>query len=397
MGSSSSRHIVQITTEDGSRVVALTQAVPMKRLDPKGDIVVKFNPTDVGSPIAMKGWFSPGSLHGHEFLYPDEQAKEIAQRTKTIVLSVDVPGTDLSKGTIRTYNQAAMRADWQGDAATMREWDEWQRTRPSATASVAGGVARSEERQQATAPMVKGDFQGTRVEFDKLDDNPGKYLGQTVSVDAEVDEILGPRMFKIDDGHLFGLGGEMIVYVATPLTALVREDDRVTITGMVKPFVRAEVEREWGWLGLDSEVEIDISKKPILVASRIVGGTNNVAMVINVDPAGAKPVGTSGATTASPLSDLGTIAQGDEDLVGRHVGLKGVKVESMTKDGFFVKAQNASVFVLPALKDKVSVQVGDTVSIDGVVLQMPRKMDDRLNAPAGSNDDIYVYATSVNK
>ncbi len=69
----------------------------------------------------------------------------------------------------------------------------------------------------------------------------------------------------------------------------------------------------------------------------------------------------------------------------------------MAKDGFFVKAQNASVFVLPALKDKVSVQVGDMVSIDGVVLQMPRKMDDRLNAPAGSNDDIYVYATSVNK
>ncbi len=78
MGSSSNRHLVQITTEDGSRVVALTQAVPMKRMEPKGDIVVKFNPTDAGSPIAMKGWFYPGSLYGHEFVYPDEQAKEIA-------------------------------------------------------------------------------------------------------------------------------------------------------------------------------------------------------------------------------------------------------------------------------------------------------------------------------
>lgn len=130
MDSSSSRHVVQIRTEDGSRVVALIQAVPMKRLDPKGDVVVKFNPTDVGSPPAMKGWFYPGSLHGHEFIYSDEQAKEIAQRTKTIVLSVDVPGTDLSKGTLRTYNQAGIRADWRGDAETMREWDEWQRTRP---------------------------------------------------------------------------------------------------------------------------------------------------------------------------------------------------------------------------------------------------------------------------
>lgn len=265
-----------------------------------------------------------------------EFQKETAQRTKTIVLSVDVPGTDLSKGTIRTYNQSAMRAEWRGDAATMRQWDEWQRTRRS-TATVAGGGARSEERQQATAPLIQGDFQGTRVDFDELDDNPGKYLGQTVSVDAEVDEILGPRMFKIDDGHWFGLGGEMFVYLATTLAALVREDDRVTITGMVKPFVRAEVEREWGWLGLDREIAIDLAKKPVLVASRIVGGNDNVVMVINVNPAGSKPVGTSGATTVSPLSDLGTIAQGDEDLVGRHVGLKGVKVESMAKDGFYLQ------------------------------------------------------------
>lgn len=98
-------------------MVALTQAVPMKRLDAKGDVVVKFSPTDAGSPPAMKGWFYPGSLYGHEFIYPDGQAKEIAQRTKTIVLSVDVPGTDLEKGTLRTYDQSGSRAD---GAATPR-------------------------------------------------------------------------------------------------------------------------------------------------------------------------------------------------------------------------------------------------------------------------------------
>ncbi|MDQ3541355.1 MAG: hypothetical protein M3440_11770 [Chloroflexota bacterium] len=395
MDSASSRHPVQITTEDGFKVIAVTQAVPMKRLEPKGDVVVKFNPTDAGSPIAMKGWFYPGSLYGHEFIYPDEQAKEIAQRTKTIVLSVDVPGTDLSKGTIRTYNQSAMRGEWRGDAATMREWDEWQRNRPAATASVAG--ARSEERSQSTAPMIQGDFQGTRVKVDELEDNAQKYMGKTISVDAEIEKVFGPRVFTIDEPNWGDLDGEILVYVPTALAALVRQDDRVTITGMVKPFVRAEVEREWGWLGLEREVEIDLAKKPVLVASRIVGGKNNVVMVINVDPAGSKPIGTSGGATASPVSDLGTIAQGDEDLVGRHVGLKGVKVESMAKDGFFVKAQNATVFVLPAHQDKTSVQAGDTVSIDGVVLQMPRKMDDRLKPPAGSNDDIYVFATSVTK
>ncbi|MGH9321373.1 MAG: hypothetical protein ACRD3V_15995, partial [Vicinamibacteria bacterium] len=98
----SGRHIVQVTSEEGSELMALAQAVPIKRTETTGDIVVKFNPTDVGSPPAMKAWFYTGSMHGHEFVYPEEQAKKIAERTKTIVLSVDVPGTDLEKGTLRT-------------------------------------------------------------------------------------------------------------------------------------------------------------------------------------------------------------------------------------------------------------------------------------------------------
>ena len=127
-------------------------------------------------------------------------------------------------------------------------------------------------------------------------------------------------------------------------------------------------------------------------------GDNNIAMVINVDEAAATPVGTSGAsTTATPLTDLGAIVQGDEDQVGRRVDVKSVRVESVTKGGgFFVKMQDRTLFVLPA-HHKVSVRAGDTVSLNGVVLQMPSDMEEKLRAPDGANDDIYVYATSVNK
>jgi hypothetical protein len=381
MDSTSSRHVVQVTTEDGSKVMALTQAVPIKRTETKGDVVVKFNPTDVGSPPAMKGWFYPGSLYGHEFVYPEEQAKEIAQRTKTIVLSVDVPGTDLEKGTLRTINQSGTSAVWRGDAATMREWDGWQRTRLA-----------------SSAPMVKGDFEGMRVKLDELEDNAQKYMGKTVSVDAEIEDVLGPRVFTIDEPNWGDLQGEILVYVPTTRAAAVRENDRVTVTGTVKPFVKTELEREWGWRGLDREVELDAQKKAVIVASRIVGGNNDVAMVINVEPAGTKAVGTSGTATRSPLTDLNTIARGDEDLIGRHVDLKGVRVESMAKDdGFFVRAPDATLFVLPAHNDTVSVKAGDTVSLTGVVLQMPEDMEDEFNASERSNDDIYVCATAVNK
>lgn len=401
MDSKSSRHTVQISTEDGARVVALTQAVPMKRTDSKGDVVLKFNPTDTGSPPAIKGWYYPGSLYGHEFVYPEEQAKQIAQRTKTIVLSTDVPGNDLEKGTLRTYDAAGSRSEWSGDATTLKEWEEWQRNR-RATATVATPQgSRSEEAREATAPMVSGDFQGMRVKLDDLEDNPKKYIGQTISVDAEVEDVFGPRVFTIDEANWGDLEGETLVYMATDLAALVQEDDRVTITGTVKPFMRAEVEREWGWLGLQQEVEIDLAKKPVLVATRIVGGTDNAAMVIKLGPPVATAVGTSGIGASTALSDLAAIARGTDDLVGRHVNLTGVKVNKIAKDGgFFATTTAGTLFVLPSSGDKTGVQVGDTVSVKGVVLQLPSGMRESLNAAAGVkelNDDIYVYATSVAK
>ncbi len=127
MDFASDRDLVRITTVDGSKVIATMQAVPMKRLEPKGDVVLKFAATKPGEPPAMKGWFYPGSIYGHQFIYPEQQAKEIAQRTNTVVLSTDVPGTDLTKGMLYVIDASGAHKDWHGDSATMREWDTWQR------------------------------------------------------------------------------------------------------------------------------------------------------------------------------------------------------------------------------------------------------------------------------
>ena len=114
LDSSTNRNIVQISREDGT-IVTTTQAVPTKRADRTGDVVLRFNPTDAGTPPALKAWFYPGTSYGHEFIYPDTQAREIAQRTKSIVLSTDVPGSDVEKGTLRTYDQSGQRAEWRAD------------------------------------------------------------------------------------------------------------------------------------------------------------------------------------------------------------------------------------------------------------------------------------------
>jgi hypothetical protein len=384
----SSRHMVQIFTSDPRRLVTTTIAVPVKRTEASEDVVVRFNPTDRGVPPAMKAWFYPGSRYGHQFVYSDEEARHIAGRTKELVLAIDTPG-DAEKGVLRTHDATGVTNDWRGDSSTLQEWEQWQRARTNAAAN---SDTTSDERRRATAPAIDSDFRGTRVPLDALEENTRRYLGQRISVDGEVEDVLGPRLFTIDEPNWGDLDGEVIVFVPSALAALVRKDDRVTVSGTVRPFLRVELEREWGWLGLDPDVEIDVEKKAVLVAERVVGGNNDVALVLEATRSD-RPVGTAGSTNAV---DLATAAVGDEALVGRRAILN-ARVSGKAQDrGLFVQSGGTHLFVLPS-QGSADVKVGDTVSVEGVVLRLPSGMVQRLRAPGPWNEDIYVFATTLKR
>ena len=53
--------------------------------------------------------------------------------------------------------------------------------------------------------------------------------------------------------------------------------NRVTVTGEVKRAIAADLEREWGWMGFGTETEGDFTVKPLIVASRIVGGDDGAS------------------------------------------------------------------------------------------------------------------------
>lgn len=400
MDPGSAGDIIEIRRKDGT-LVTTTMTVPTTRQDAKGDTVLRFNPTKEGTPPALAAWFYPGTVYGHQFVYPDEQAKAIAQRTKTLVVSTDVAGTNLEKATLRVYDASGVAQAWKPDPEAHASWQQWSKNR-RATATVMKGSATG-ERAKATAPIVDAKFQGTRVEISALEENPREHMGKTVSVDAEVEEVFGPRLFTIDERNWGDLDGELLVFVPTPLAAVVRDDDRITVTGVVKPFVEVDVDKEWGWLGLEGDLEVEFSKRPVLVASRIVGGNNNSAVIVNTAPGSAGAVGTSGATgtnraSTGAVSDLTALGDGDESMVGRSVVLDGVTVHAKAKDrGFFAKAGNHVVFVLPMADAALS--QGQNVSLEGITLAMPRHMRDKLNAPASGelNEELYIYATKVTR
>ena len=396
--SSTSRHVVRIYTENEDRLVTTVQAIPMKRRDAINDIVVRFSATEKGSPVALKGWFYPGSIYGHEFIYSDEEAKQIAARTKTLVLSGDQAGTDMSTGTLHTYDAAGVQAAWKNDDATDREWQAWQQGRKASGTNVSGGDA---AQGQSSAAMVNAGFDGKRVKLDDLEDRPSSYIGQKVSVDGEVDQVLGPRLFTLDEPDWADLEGELLVYMPAPLAALVRDNDRVTVSGTVKSFVKADIDREWGWLTLSPEVEIDFSKKPVIVADRIIGGDSQRALMVTVGAgSGDRSVGTSGSSSGNapgPITAAASLASADDEMVGRKVDLSGLKVTGLAdQGGFFVASQDRQLFVLPHQGQAQKVSVGQTVSIDGMVLQMPKRMRNRLKAPGTMNRQVYVFANTIN-
>jgi hypothetical protein len=422
LDSSTTRHVVQIFNEDQTKLIVTANAIPAKRQNPNSDVVVKLNPTEAGAPIALKAWFYPGSLYGHEFVYPENQARDIAQRTKTLVLSSDAPNGDMKQGTLYLYSAAKERTPWRGDAIMLEDWQKWnEEGRRAASGDVA--VPGNSKSSESTAPMVRTEPIGMDIKIGDLEDDPTKYVGKTISVTAEVEEVFGPRLFKIDEPNWADLDGEVLVYLPSNLAALVRENDRVTVTGTVKTMMRADLEREVGWLEADPDFELEFASRPVIVADKIVGGNNDVALAIRISSEGDtnRVVGTSGsrvlggnakseastgsdksvATASSePITSTSAFANGGMGTVGRRVTLQGLMVTRQTGRGFWVKAPDASLFILPTQAGKEraktpKITAGQTVSIEGVVLEMPQRLQDEARGIDNANDEIYVYATML--
>lgn len=384
----SARHVIRVFDEDEERLITTLHAIPMRRTTATNDIVVKFDPAERGDAPAMKGWFYPGQRYGHEFVYPEDEARRIAERTKTLVLSGDTSG-DLKAGALHVIDPAGARSNWQGDTALNREFDEWNRTRTQA--------------QGNSAAMIQADFKGMRVKLDDLEDRPTQYIGKQVSVDAEVERVIGPRVFRIDEPGWADLDGEFLVVLPAGLAAMVKPGDAVTVSGTVRQFVRADVEREWGWLDTTPELEIQLAKKPVIVADRVIGGDDQRTMIIRRAPA-TQPVGTAGAgvgaAAASSIKDMTTVATGDDELVGRSVHLENMQVTGVERGrGFFVGPRERQLFVLTQYSaddgHQAKVDVGQKVSVEGFVMQMPAGVPGTLDAAGAVNRHIYVYATDI--
>lgn len=114
------------------------------------------------------------------------------------------------------------------------------------------------------------------VGVNELNENLDQYIGKTVTVRGEVEDVYGERSFTIDEEGI--LGKDLLVISDKPLpprvsgpeeTPLVLKDDTVEVTGTVRRFVATEIEREMG-IDLEPQIEVEIEEnRPVIVAKSI--------------------------------------------------------------------------------------------------------------------------------
>ena len=86
--SDSDRDIVQVFNKDETHLYGTFLSVPDERLRPPGKPIITFDEAPAGSPEAVRAWFYPGDIYGHEFVYPKAKAVALAKVNNTPVASM---------------------------------------------------------------------------------------------------------------------------------------------------------------------------------------------------------------------------------------------------------------------------------------------------------------------
>lgn len=79
---------MQVWNVDRTQLLATIMTIPDSRLKPTGKTVITFEERSSDRPEAIQAWFYPGDDYGHEFVYPESRAKELAKRANQPVLSM---------------------------------------------------------------------------------------------------------------------------------------------------------------------------------------------------------------------------------------------------------------------------------------------------------------------
>jgi hypothetical protein len=134
----SSARVVQVLNADGTRHYGLFFTLPAERLEPPSTPEVRFMETASDKPAAIKTWWYPGERRGYEFIFPKEQARQLAMAASQPILTTQAQTTT----TEQTNTAELSRVDAGG-----------QETSVIATPTAATPIGTSQEGQIASSSL----------------------------------------------------------------------------------------------------------------------------------------------------------------------------------------------------------------------------------------------------
>lgn len=119
-------------------------------------------------------------------------------------------------------------------------------------------------------PVIFADSIVLSPDIEDVSEDPENYYGLEIALEGEVDEIRNAYSFTLQEDELFE--GDSLLIINATGEPTPEEDETVVVTGMVRPFVKAELENDYDltWdLDVQREIEAEYSEKPVLVVDSI--------------------------------------------------------------------------------------------------------------------------------
>jgi LPXTG-motif cell wall-anchored protein len=111
LDSQSNRYVVQVWTGDQMKLLGTLMTIPTIRAEMPENAEIRFMETAAGNPAPVRSWWYPAERTGWEFIYPRQQAMQIA---KTVTAPVLTTASDVSGDAVNSAPLA--RVDAQGQA-----------------------------------------------------------------------------------------------------------------------------------------------------------------------------------------------------------------------------------------------------------------------------------------
>lgn len=263
----------------------------------------------------------------------------------------------------------------------------------------------------AAAMLAAGTLAGCAHEkagpsLGQIKDNASAYNNRRVTVQGEVDKIVGERAFAIKSGGMFGKD-RMLVITPEPARLSgqpVQKGDDLMLTGTVRAQTFDQIEQETG-VRFSPEVKVEYRDKPVLVA-------DHLALKDRPSVAWSYPSQQPRAGAGGAITDVSQIASSrrPESLVGETIQLRGVNVQEVSGTQAFWVGDNAAERVLVVVEQPYGqvqsadeLDEGETVNIQGTVQRMPDPATaksqwnlDTIDNSELANKPLYIRAERIN-